>query len=723
MNTDDTDGLHEATLREIEELQKVTREKDGDEAYALAKFNIGKKFEELGVIEEALESWYSIKKSDSKEGYPIARFRIGQALKNQGSINAALEVWQSIERMDDTEWYAIARNCIAAVLEEQRDIEEALKIWYKITREDDPHQYVIARQSIGWALNAQGNMEDALNVWDSITREDNAEGYASVKLMSGWVLEDKGKIDRALEAWYEIQKIDSSKWYASAQVSIGQALTVKGDIKGALETWSRIEQEDDPESYAFAQHAIGRTLRSQGDIQSALKAWQNIQITDSEHFFAYAQFYIATILINKETKSDVENAKDAFRSASAIFPYEAYCYEKICDLILKPNTDTVGKKSLQLLDKTLEIVSILKLDFGQDSNEEKLPERKLAHYTSTDTANLLLEREEEKNLPSAFRLNTINNVNDPSEGQLLLNYLKDIKEKSFHSPDFDEKLHAFIGCFTFNHDSLNQFRLYGKQDHKEASGVSLVFKKEFFQSNDLSGGLSFLSIGREPQHSNNNLVINSFDKESIIKKETSEKISLSKKPVMRCVYLDPTSDYIHLAQRNRLTFFREFGDEKIEIEMSESIKEINWADIEWEKYKFELRRKTKDFEKAFKELKEIYKDLNSKVSVLKDIESTILNSVETLSNEILLPLKYLIKHSAFQEEQECRIVYVTSINAPEVIMQHKKFLFVEYKAEVKENLNKVYIAPAATEYQLYLAWLLRNTDIKIELSNNPYRQT
>ncbi|MFP3367231.1 hypothetical protein R0J93_26660, partial [Pseudoalteromonas sp. SIMBA_148] len=82
--------------------------------------------------------------------------------------------------------------------------------------------------------------------------------------------------------------------------------------------------------------------------------------------------------------------------------------------------------------------------------------------------------DKKRDLPSAFRLNTINNVNDPSEGKLLVNYLRNIQEKSFYSPDFDENLHAFISCFTFNHDSLNQFRLYGKQDNKEASGLSLV---------------------------------------------------------------------------------------------------------------------------------------------------------------------------------------------------------------------------------------------------------
>ncbi|WP_413518877.1 hypothetical protein [Psychrobacter glacincola] len=51
MDIDDLKGLDEETKKEIEELQKVTREKDGDEAYALAQFNMGKKFEEIGIVE------------------------------------------------------------------------------------------------------------------------------------------------------------------------------------------------------------------------------------------------------------------------------------------------------------------------------------------------------------------------------------------------------------------------------------------------------------------------------------------------------------------------------------------------------------------------------------------------------------------------------------------------------------------------------------------------
>lgn len=101
----------------------------------------------------------------------------------------------------------------------------------------------------------------------------------------------------------------------------------------------------------------------------------------------------------------------------------------------------------------------------------------------------------------------------------------------------------------------------------------------------------------------------------------------------------------------------------------------------------------------------------------------LLNQIEVLLDETLLPLKYLIKHSAFQEEQECRMVYITSLNNEKVKMEFGKFLYVEYEADVRDHLDKIYIAPSATHYQSYLTKMLCDIDVKIELSNNPYRQT
>jgi len=253
--------------------------------------------------------------------------------------------------------------------------------------------------------------------------------------------------------------------------------------------------------------------------------------------------------------------------------------------LLDAKLEAVSIKILKLLDKTLEIVNILKLDFEPEFSEDESPERKLAHYTNTSITNLLLESNEDRSLPSSFRLNTINNVNDPSEGHLLVNYLKGIKENSFYAPDFDKSLHAFISCFTFNHDSLNQFRLYGKEANKEAnkeaSGVSLVFKKEFFQLDNSLGGLSFLSFDNSLQKSNKSVFSSLINDQPNTRKNIGSNAKIVKQPVMRCVYIDPTSNYIQLAQRNRITFFREFGNETVVIQGEE----ISKAKYEWEEYK------------------------------------------------------------------------------------------------------------------------------------------
>lgn len=408
-------------------------------------------------------------------------------------------------------------------------------------------------------------------------------------------------------------------------------------------------------------------------------------------------------------QDDYIKSLNLFKLIEGSYSYQSSCYEKICKLKMNVETKKIGEMSNDLKGKVEEIIDILKLDFLPLSEDEQAPERKLAHYTGTYTTNKLLSKEENKDKPSAFRLNTINNVNDPSEGKLLTNYLDSVKENSFYKPDFDEKLHAFISCFTFNHDSLNQFRLYGKEDNKEASGVSLVFNKDFFKETDTQSSMTNISIDRTIKNVNNNS-----------DKEDSSVKRIEKQSVMRCVYIDPTSDYIHLAQRNRLTFFREFGRENLE---GGSIAKAEIECIEYENY---IEKKTEDFREAFVELKNIYNGAIDKKRSLNNLSKEDSAEIDSLLDMIILPLKYLVKHSAFQEEQECRMVYITSLDDPRVQMDFGKFLYVEYEPEVKPHLDKIYIAPAATQYQPYLAKLLCGTNslgkkIKIDLSNNPYR--
>lgn len=621
---------------------------------------------------------------------------------------------QNIHRTKDKGDFALAKaqNTIANLFLEKNRFIQALEAFRLIKRQDDSKLFADAKLFIGYILHGYGEFEQALSAWESIELNDSAELYARAQLNIGNYFSGNEQTLNAIQFWEKVERSHHPHTYAKCQFNISNIRVHEGRMDKAFDIWNDIKITDNKSMYAKAQFNIGSYLEDKGDYKNALLKWNNVKKDYDIELFTLAQYSIGRMLISDHKSKKYSEARESFINAKSVYPYEAYCYEKICNLLRVENLENIGEKALRLLNKTLKIVEILQLDFGNSSNKTKSPERKLAHYTSTSIANILLGNNEKDSNPSYFRLNTINNVNDPSEGHLLANYLKDISQNSFYAPDFDKNLHAFISCFTFNHDSLNQFRLYGKEADKEASGVSLVFKKEFFQSDTSLGGLSFLSLENNIQNSDRDFSLLELDKQSNAKNNSEEKFRIMKQPVMRCVYIDPTSNYIQLAQRNRITFFREFGDEKIGEESK--------AELEWLNYKSDIEQKEKAFSESFASLKVIYEELNKEKLKLDKVD---LETAEILLNEILLPLKYLIKHSAFQEEQECRMVYVTSIRAPEVKMVDKRFLFVEYDAEVKENLNKVYIAPAATEYQLYLAWLLRDKDIKIDLSNNPYRQT
>ncbi|GAF55935.1 hypothetical protein JCM18901_1620 [Psychrobacter sp. JCM 18901] len=187
---------------------------------------------------------------------------------------------------------------------------------------------------------------------------------------------------------------------------------------------------------------------------------------------------------------------------------------------------------------------------------------------------------------------------------------------------------------------------------------------------------------------------------------------------MRCVYLDPTSEYFHLAQRNRLTFFRELGEKRI---IKNGI-EQSQAEYEWELYQKYIGEITDNFKEAYDKLKVIYKEVEKEIdNVEASLGASKAKEMNEFAEEILLPLKYLVKHSAFREEQECRMIYITSIDRPEVTMEYGSFLYVEYEPSVKEHLDKIYIAPAALHHKRYFDHLLKDVDVPVEVSGNVFR--
>ena len=123
-------------------------------------------------------------------------------------------------------------------------------------------------------------------------------------------------------------------------------------------------------------------------------------------------------------QDDFPKSLKLFRLIGGSYSYQSNCYENICELKMSDNTKKLGELSDNIREKVEEIIGVLQIDFLPLSEGEKAPERKLAHYTGTYTTNKLLSKEEKKDRPSAFRLNTINNVNDPSEGPVSYTHLR-----------------------------------------------------------------------------------------------------------------------------------------------------------------------------------------------------------------------------------------------------------------------------------------------------------
>ena len=599
---------------------------------------------------------------------------------------------------------------IKALLQQAGDLyrkgqfDKAAEIWRRIKREDSPELYAEAQFNLGVALRKQGKTEEAIAVYRSIKREDSPELYAMAQVNLGAALGKQGDTEGAIAAYRNITRKDSREQYAKAQVNLGVALGVQGDTDGEIAAYQNIIRKDSPELYAKAQLYLGMTLGAQGDIEGAIAACRNITREDSPEQYVNAQFNLA--LLSPE-ENNIEEAKLALSNIRPIFYYESESRLKIlnCPLDTRLNLAAVFEVIGSII-QTLFISS-----GGGIAGENPL---KVAHYTRPSTAGKLIAGDSAKASP--LRLNTVKGTNDPTEGKILYGYLH--KSCGLPSGVLDaeqesdsQALAAFISCFTFNHDSLNQFRLYGKEDGLEASGVSLVFGKSFFSAKDPFAIMTAASE-REAIMTANNTIEDSRPERA--DKTTQEK--LDKLPLYRCIYLDPQSGYVSIAHRDKVTFYAEAWYGKKTAAHQDICKE---AEKRWKKYQNEINELAK---KAKKDLSTLSKKIKAVAkAVAKDAENDVLQTLVF----ILQPLRYLVKHAAFQEEQECRMVYIGDLLKDERIHTDwgAKQMYLEYAAPVRNSLDKIYLSPGAEPYADFFKRELPHLAKKggIRRSQNPFR--
>ena len=587
-------------------------------------------------------------------------------------------------------------------LVKQGKLDEAIAMFQGIKHEDSPEQYAKAQFCLGWTLGQKGDIEGEIKAYRNIKREYSPEMYARAQLNLGFRLGQKGDIEGAIEAYRNIKRKDSSEMYAQAKFNLGFALGQKGDIEGSIEVYRNIKREDSPEAYAKAQFNLGLAREQKGDIEGSIEAYLNIKRKDHHKTYAIAQFNLGFIF---EQKGDFEKAIEHYYNSSSHLYYYANAHIRILEIANKKLHDalyTIGNITLSLIN------SLIILPTPRDC------EYKFAHYTQASVAWKVIKNS------SAFRLGLIKNVNDPMEGLTLHKFLQQscLLSKDFFnfSKGTNYSEYVFISCFTFNHDSLNQFRLYGKENNQEASGVSLIFPSDFFDSNPDNhiNAIIGLKNNKDPD----------LFKEKNTEIDSNSKQLLNKQPLYRCIYLDPDTGYVSLAKRDKVTFYRELLAE------GKNTKELQKkAELKWKKYInkhiIKIEKSTKEsLEQLSTEIKNLYTDIKDLLDRKELLDSEKTHILETL-HFILLPLQYLVKHAAFQEEQECRMIHITSLDNEKIQLDwESKQVYIEYEPEVRAHLDKIYLSPGALIYEDFFRHELddpNNPKKRVRISSNPFR--
>lgn len=506
----------------------------------------------------------------------------------------------------------------------------------------------------------------------------------------GSLYEQIGYHDKAIETYKAgmNSRFDLFSIYACT-LNLAAIVKDRNNVEEAINLYKTIRRKESSELiYAYAQIELGNIYAKTSNVK-ALKYFYKVKIGDDLKTYTDAQYKISML------SNDIQECLDALDCIPEYSDF--YSYAKYYSKIFKKINGLEDLNNKSIILKFAQNISDIMEELFISSDYEK----SIAHYTNLTVSKLLLATSrnyssgiyEQK---SYLRLNTINLMNDPEEG-LLVNDLLYLNNK-IKTQDL-----AFISCFTLHHDSLNQFRLYSKEFQQEAFGVSLILGKNFFaKKHDTS------SLYKDTKEG---LDINLKNKESSLSSGITEL------PLYRCIYFDPTSGLMKVAQREEWSFRREFKLKN----------KCKWfdsnegADRKWEDYKMKIDSIENSIKIKMKNLTNFIEYLNT-----KEMDSY---SGKLLA-EILLPLRYLIKNMAFKEEQECRIVYVTQMDNPLIQYDEKiNRIYIDYAPSVMEHLEKIYIAPKAKDEKMVFEYLCSRGQeirkgkeaVKVKISQNPFR--
>ncbi|CAI3944600.1 TPR repeat (TPR) (PDB:1KLX) [Commensalibacter communis] len=690
-------------------LNQVLKE-DDVKIYADAQVALGKLFDDKEDVGQARIYWGNVNPEDNKEAYVRAQYNLGNSFLKENNIKQARVYWNNIERIDKR-IYAQAQFNLANSYSGENDLEQASLYLKRINPEDDAKIYTKAQYNLGSFYSIEGNLEQACVHWKNVFKKGNATAYAYAQYNLGSFYSRNGDMQKAREYWNNVCLEDDKKTYMQAQYALGYSFWIEKKREKVIEYFQKIGPEVDKKIYAQAQYGLGQLFLDKEDIKQARIHWSNVNREDHEVVYANAQYELALssqdINLTIVYWDNFLECQNLFQSDAYINGLGVYIKQKIV-ICLKNNRLHLNKKNIEkifilfdyLCKYTIDIQQKLHINFKDFKDKENC----FAHYTRVEVAEKIIQN-------GSFHLGIANYMNDPTEGKILLNEWK-------IPLDYNDNSMAFLTSFTFNENSLNQFRLYGKQDGKDGSGLCLVMNHQFFDSafDPQRSSFSNMSLLADSASSTaNNFITKEKENNALSNNDLKKQSTRKKLQLFRCIYMNPETDYISIAHRSELSFY--FDDT------------IKKPDTTWNEYIQTINQITTDIKELFVQIKDKVEQIKN---VMEEEKISNPNEIYKAIATVLLPIIYLTKHAAFEEEAECRILYVTSI-LDDVIKKGGDRVYVEYGTNLADQysqdgqsqnyLERIYLGPKAdprAELNLKKCWIdkmrekgMANNDIKI----------
>ena len=108
-------------------------------------------------------------------------------------------------------------------------------------------------------------------------------------------------------------------------------------------------------------------------------------------------------------------------------------------------------------------------------------------------------------------------------------------------------------------------------------------------------------------------------------------------------------------------------------------------------------------------------------SELQDLKELIGRAIKhdrdrNIIGRLLINLRYLTKHVAFKEEQECRIIRIVPLGEANnrITVEGTVSMYIEYK-DIRPYARRIHFAPKATQFKIFRDRLLEEK-LQIECS-------